>query len=213
MQPIFVSQKLSTTKPKKYFSRRFVKRSAVAVVLDNDNTSQASVLFIQRAKSERDPWSGHMAFPGGRYEKDDRNGLDTAKREMHEEIGFDADSLISVDDNTFKAGRVVGRLSDIGVGRRIISAQMFVSPYVFLVDRRPNLILNYEVADTVWIPLSYFTDLNNRSTMNVNFKNKNFDLPCYKYNEDQVIWGMTLKMLEELLGVAGFIMPTWKRMP
>ena len=43
------------------------------------------VLLIKRSTNERDPWSGHMALPGGRWEPDDSELQQTAIRETFEE--------------------------------------------------------------------------------------------------------------------------------
>ena len=80
---------------------------------------------------------------------------------------------------------------------RAIPIDMVVSPYVFLVEKRPHLTINYEVADTVWIPLSYFADLRNRSSLQYSIAGKTVSLPCFRYSEEKVVWGMTLKMIDE----------------
>jgi 8-oxo-dGTP pyrophosphatase MutT (NUDIX family) len=198
-------QLLVDNKPKKVFSRRWSKRSAVALVLDAETTDQASLLMIKRADSEGDPWSGHMAFPGGRAESVDRHGLATAKREMHEEVGFNIDGAA---EQQKVNGRLVGRLSDIRTTRRVIPKPMVVSPYVFVVDHKPKLTPNYEVADTVWVPFSYFQDLSNRSTMEFKHSGRTIQMPCYRY-EGKVIWGMSLSMIEELLTISGIEVPAW----
>jgi len=46
-------------------------------------------LMIKRAEREGDPWSGQVAFPGGRRERQDRSLLETATRETKEEVGID----------------------------------------------------------------------------------------------------------------------------
>jgi len=201
--PHSLSARLATAEPEKLPERHQTRRSAVAMVMDQDSLSSASLLLIQRAKHDADPWSGHMAFPGGRQETFDRNSLATAKREMHEEIGFDIDR--PHDPNT--RGQVVGRLSDFSTRKRAIPIDMVVSPYVFLIDKRPQLTTNYEVADTVWIPLAYFADLGNRSSLEYKVAGETWVLPCFRYSEDKIIWGMTLKMIDELLLIAGVDIP------
>ncbi|MDA8965243.1 CoA pyrophosphatase [Pseudomonadales bacterium] len=198
-----LSQILAAAKPQKLAERYQKRRSAVAMVMDQDDLANASLLLIQRAKHESDPWSGHMAFPGGRHEDYDRNGLATAKREMHEEVGFDIDQL----EGAHTPGQVIGRLSDFSTRQRAIPIDMVVSPYVFLVEKRPHLTINYEVADTVWIPLSYFADLRNRSSLQYSVAGKTVSLPCFRYSEEKVVWGMTLKMIDELLLIAGVDIP------
>lgn len=51
-------------------------------------SEHADMLFIQRATDERDRWSGHVAFPGGRCAPGE-SPLQTVVREVHEEIGVD----------------------------------------------------------------------------------------------------------------------------
>src|SRR5437870_1501228 len=63
------------------------RRAAVAIVL-RDGASGIEVLFIHRAEHPDDPWSGHMAFPGGRAEDGEPPVL-TAMRESAEEVGLD----------------------------------------------------------------------------------------------------------------------------
>ena len=63
------------------------RRAAVAIVL-SDSSSELQVLFIERASREVDPWSGHMAFPGGRVDDTDESPQAAAKRETFEEVGL-----------------------------------------------------------------------------------------------------------------------------
>ena len=42
-------------------------RAAVALVF-REGRDGLELLFIKRAEHERDPWSGHIGFPGGRSE-------------------------------------------------------------------------------------------------------------------------------------------------
>ena len=74
--------------------------AAVAIILrDSDDGSE--VLLMQRAKHERDPWSGQMSFPGGKIEPEDSNSKATAMREAREEVGArlsDEDFVGQLDD-------------------------------------------------------------------------------------------------------------------
>lgn len=107
------------------------------------------ILYIKRAARIGDKWSAHVAFPGGRKEEGDENGLYTAMRETWEEVGID------LAEKDFSC---VGQLDDreitTSLGKRLL---MVLSPYVFvqtspfspLPDLQPS-----EVASAHWIPLS-----------------------------------------------------------
>src|SRR5262245_27327606 len=63
-------------------------RAAVAVVLRQIGEG-LDLLLIQRSERHGDPWSGHMAFPGGRQHPSDIDLFATAARETCEEVGID----------------------------------------------------------------------------------------------------------------------------
>ena len=66
-------------------------QAAVSVVIRG--RGELDFLLIKRARSERDPWSGHMALPGGRRDDSDGDLLHTARRETLEETGVDLDRV------------------------------------------------------------------------------------------------------------------------
>ncbi len=177
---------LPAIKPKKKWYRRFCKRAAVAIILRQGKCG-LEALMIKRAEREGDPWSGQMGFPGGRAEQSDRNNLHTATRESWEEIGLDMKQHTDV----------VGRLSDLLAQPHRWRKPMVVTPYLFSIQQVPELTANYEVAEVVWIPLSFLVNKNNRQSMKITRQNIEMTLPCYFYNE-QRIWGMSLRMLDEL---------------
>lgn len=57
--------------------------AAVAIVYV---PGKREILMIERREAEGDPWSGHIAFPGGRREEGDLNSYYTSLRELREEI-------------------------------------------------------------------------------------------------------------------------------
>lgn len=166
--------------------RRWMKRSAVALVL-RVREGELHILMIKRAEREGDPWSGHMAFPGGRMDPGDANGFSVATRETWEEVG------LRLDDS-----ECIGRLSDLSARPRRGAFGLAVTPFVFRLDYDPEFELNYEVAEVVWVPLEFLLDSANREQMIWRRKRLAMHLPCYMYGEYR-IWGLSLMMLDELM--------------
>jgi len=66
------------------------RRAALAAVFRRGPTGAEELLFIKRATYPTDPWSGHVALPGGGAEPADEGEDEaTAAREAREEVGID----------------------------------------------------------------------------------------------------------------------------
>lgn len=167
-------------------------RAAVAAVLRAGDAG-AEFLFIHRAEDPRDPWSGHMAFPGGRVDSRDADPLAAALRETREEVGLDLPSV----------AELIGRLSDVAAIGRGRPMNMVITPFVFAADRVPPLTPNYEVEEVVWVPAGFLADHRNRESMDYQRAGLSLELPCYRY-KDHLIWGLTLGMVDELLSFVVF---------
>lgn len=183
-----VREVVSSIDVRRRMEGRHIKRAAVSAIFDEDSRGQLHLLFIQRASDPNDPWSGHMAFPGGRVEATDANTRAAAERETREEVG-----LCLRDRGTW-----VGRLSDVRALARGQMLPLIITPHVYTVNRRPPLVCNYEVADALWVPFSYLLDRTNVEEMDYTRGEFDMKLPCYRY-EGKVIWGLTLQMLSELI--------------
>lgn len=163
-----------------------LRHSAVATLL-RETGRGPEVLFIRRAERPSDPWSGHMAFPGGRREPSDRDLLRTAERETHEELGFVPSEV----------GRVVGRLDDVDAVARGKRVGMIVRPYVYVLDREPKLRPNEEVAEALWAPITPMLSGELDTVRPYVLDGREIALPAYDV-DGRIVWGLTYHMLQGL---------------
>lgn len=165
------------------------RAAAVAAIL-RDRPHGAEVLLIRRAARTGDPWSGHMAFPGGREDPRDTDLLSTAVRETHEEVGLDL----------ARSGQPLGRLDDlpaIARGRRV---GMTIAPFVFrLVEERP-LVTNEEVEEVLWAELAPLARGEAATSIDYDIEGQRLTLPAFDVG-GHVVWGLTYRMLESLFDV------------
>jgi 8-oxo-dGTP pyrophosphatase MutT (NUDIX family) len=158
------------------------RRAAVALVL-RDGPAGIELLFIRRADHPEDPWSGQMAFPGGRSEPGDADLLATAVRETEEEIGVDlsreADSL--------------GPLDEVQAMARLRPVDLAIAPFAFRLRGAVTLRPNHEVRSIHWIPLDELMREDRRSVMDYSYQGSTLQFPCLRV-EDVVIWGLTYRM-------------------
>lgn len=167
------------------------RHAAVAMTLA-PSEDDLRVLLIRRAESEGDPWSGHMAFPGGHRDPEDETLEDTAVRETLEEVGIDLT----------RHGRLVSRLDDVQAHARGKALDMVVTPFLFAVDEPlPTTIDRSEVADAIWIPLNVFRDERFHGTTPIARGDFRADFPAFLY-EGNTVWGMTYRMIREFLRAA-----------
>jgi 8-oxo-dGTP pyrophosphatase MutT (NUDIX family) len=176
---------LRTHAPRELPGRR---RAAVAVVL-HEAAAGPELLFIERAERFGDPWSGQMAFPGGRVDPGDADARAAAERETLEEVGLD-----------LAHAELVGRLGDVNAGVRIV-LPLVLSAFVYRHDVRTPLTPNHEVRDALWVPVTRLVDPAQR--VSYRFGLGRFPGICVGVPDRQVVWGLTYGLVEELVQVAG----------
>jgi len=159
------------------------RRAAVALVL-REAGAGIEVLFIRRADHPQDPWSGQMAFPGGRAEPGEDLRA-TAVRETREEIGVDLE----------RDAEPLGVLDEVRAMARLRPVSLTILPFVFRLRGAPVPVLSDEVQSVHWIPLDLLLDAERRSVMDYTEpKGGTLQFPCLRV-EDVVIWGLTYRML------------------
>jgi 8-oxo-dGTP pyrophosphatase MutT (NUDIX family) len=155
------------------------ERHATVALMLRERAKGLELFVIKRAEKATDPWSGHMALPGGRREPDDESIYDTARRETLEEVEIDLAN-----------GRLLGRLDD--VGPRTMPGSLVISTVVVAIDAEPGVLDAREVAEAFWIPLE---QLVNKSVEIPDFPGS---WPAFTYKDRYVIWGLTHRILAQL---------------
>lgn len=173
-----------------------VARAAVAIVLHRSDEDM-DLLLIQRATRDDDPWSGHMAFPGGRRDPGDPDVVHTAVRETREEVGID------LQEN----GEMLGRLDELRAVARHRPLDLVISPIVFALHTAQELHLcEREVDSAVWVPLSFFRSSAARAVYRRSLDGVESEFPAYRYQR-YTVWGLTHRILD------GFLALTEERVP
>ena len=163
-----------------------LKRAAVAVVL-REGDAGLEILFIRRAEHPHDPWSGQMAFPGGRFEPGDADLVATAVRETAEEIGLDLGA----------AGECLGALDEVRAMARLRPMNLAIAPFVFRLRQDAPLRLSDEVTSAHWLSLGELLSSRFRSTHEYEHQGSRLQFPCIVY-DGLVIWGLTYRMFSAL---------------
>lgn len=160
----------------------------MALIL-RDGEGGAEFLAIQRAERPGDPWSGHMALPGGRHEPTDPDLFATAAREAQEEVGIDlrerADWLGQLDE-----------IQAVGRGKVL---PLIITPVACAIQSPVRLALNHrEVKDAVWIPLAALTLPEVQGHVTYELEGFSMRHPAYVYR-GYSIWGLTYRILSNVL--------------
>lgn len=159
------------------------RESSVAILLYQENQEWKSV-FIERPSYEG-VHSGQIAFPGGKKDLTDTDLVETAIREMHEEIGFYDPNL-----------ELLGQLTKV----YIPVSKFLVYPHVFLTHEQPIFTPDaYEVKDI--LPFSLFEILEESRLIQTTVQTGNGvrikNVPAFQIQE-KYVWGATCLIVNEL---------------
>jgi 8-oxo-dGTP pyrophosphatase MutT (NUDIX family) len=125
-----------------------------------------------------------ISFPGSGKEKEDRDDLETALRETHEEIGVKPEHV-----------DVWGALST----QQTVTSKYRITPFVgsipYPYEFRPD---SREVERLILIPFSRLLDPETYTYGTYNWKGLEFESDLYRYGND-IIWGLTARILNNLI--------------
>jgi 8-oxo-dGTP pyrophosphatase MutT (NUDIX family) len=165
--------------------------AAILLALRARADGEPELLMIKRAEADGDPWSGHIACPGGRMEPGDHDLAVTAVRETWEETGVDV----------AREGRLLGHLDDISP-RTPYLPPIVIRPYVALVRAGVEIVPSAEVADAFWVPISALRTVDAWRTGTVIVRGKETRVSVFQHGE-HTVWGLTERVLRQLLAYMG----------
>jgi 8-oxo-dGTP pyrophosphatase MutT (NUDIX family) len=136
------------------------------------------ILFLKRVENPSDPWSGQMAFPGGKREIGDLTLMETVIRETREETNI----------NLQQGCKVLGVLTAV---RSTQKPRLKVLPFVAVLGQEPSIELNkWEIEDYFWFSLKELQ--RDKGEAHASFSLG--DTPAVTVN-GYVIWGLTYEIL------------------
>ena len=149
--------------------------NAAVILLLTPIGKDYEILFVKRVERINDPWSGQIAFPGGKIESSDRSLKDTAIREVFEETNI-----------KIKDENILGVLEII---KSEPKTNITILPFIAKTEKKPDIQLNKNELDRFfWIP--YERIEGSRGTTDIGSKK----IPAYIFKKD-IVWGVTYNIL------------------
>jgi len=167
-----------------------MRYAAIALVLrpNEEGAGDSDLLMIKRAEVERDPWSGHVACPGGRMDPTDRDLEHTAIRETWEETGIDLS----------RDGRILGTLDDI-TPRTPTLPPIVIRPFVAVVKPDVSLVESPEVAEAFWVPMAAIRETASWGRGLVPIRGVGEREVDVFRHRDYTVWGLTHRALTQFV--------------
>lgn len=172
----------------------------------HDLETNIDIIFMKRpSANKRDLYAGNISFPGGKYETEDKNLLNTAIRETKEEIG-----LSLIDSNYPLPSRVVCQNFSV---QTPLGFKFLVTSYIFILFDLENAITQNldinkdEVSDVILTPIEYLYNIKSKDSRYIRkvcLKNKALGEYCVEKvvlndNENFMLFGMTLRLINKIL--------------
>ena len=170
---------------------RAARMAAILLALRARSDGEPELLMIKRSEHEGDPWSGHIACPGGRMEPSDDDLAMTAIRETWEETGVDMT----------RDGRMLGHLDDLSP-RSPHLPPMVIRPFVGLVRASVELVPSREVAEAFWVPLEALRTTDAWGVGTVHVRGADRRVSVFRHGP-YTVWGLTERVLRQFLAYVG----------
>lgn len=168
------------------------RHAAVALILRH-HSDQLQMLIIRRATHDGDPWSGDLAFPGGKVDAEDATAQAAAEREALEEVGLN-----------LTAADYLGQLDDLPGAFLPVR----ISCFVYFLPHPVVFSLNHEVADYQWLPLERFHEEERHRRMSFPFRGRVTAQPVVDLiDEAPVLWGITHRLISQFFELVEKPMP------
>lgn len=158
----------------------FTYAGAAVAILVRPKTDDLEFFLVKRAEVDDDPWSGDMAFPGGKKNQEDTTLIDTVVREVKEETNI-----------VLSNKKIIGFMKPVYSSVR---TNLAVQPIVFRLDEYPIVQLNYELTRFIWAPLSKLQGSKIQAVV------KGWEEPVYMV-KGEIVWGLTFRMLEKIFAL------------
>ena len=144
-------------------------------------------VLLMKRREDNTAHSGQVSFPGGSYETDDADFMQTALREAREEVGIDTSAV-----------EVLGALTSL----YIPVSNFNVFPFVGYTDRQPKYKLSREeVSYVLEVPLRTLFHPHRKTVTDVVSPAQPTvirQVNAYKLEDGTIIWGATAMILSEL---------------
>ena len=175
-----------TEKIKSYSGTPPAEELRQAAVLIAVTDSEDPELIYTLRSNKVGSHGGEVSFPGGMFEKEDKDLQNTALRESQEETGLDQSKV-----------NILGPIDTV-VSRFNIS----VTPYVGIVPNNIELNNNSDEIEACFrVPLSFLLKDKRHRNDEINRNGDIFFMPAYSF-DSYIIWGLTAMITVDFLNIA-----------
>lgn len=127
--------------------------------------------------------AGEIAFPGGKYDPEDVDLLETALREAREEVNL-----------SIRSEHVVGQLEPVTT----LNSKFTIYPFIAVVKRLPRLKDNVEVESILTFPL---LPLLKTISLDVDPDHQSIKEMYTLTYQNHLIWGASARMLKQIYDI------------